>query len=125
MVLTSCSTVDKKPIQQNVVPDLNPAHAIVTPQSFKVKSRSEPEVIVVNILPPWKLSWEIGGDNTNMPQVGLAFDVEKCDNIENPIWTLYYQTNQPSVPFSFINNKGFFRVGAHLVTPPTPAPFGP
>ena len=100
---------------QSTVPvvDLNPDHAA---QVFVASSKAQSEVIT----PPvtlWKISWQIISDNTNMPQDNVEFDVDKCDNLENPDWQLFCRTNQPPVFFTSDGVQGYFRVGAHFINP--------
>lgn len=124
LLLCGCHSLDKKIIQQSTGPDLDPNHA---QQSFVISSKSQPEplVIIVNTTQPWRIDWNIEMADTNMPQAGVEFDVQKCNDIANPVWSLYCRTNQPPVPFFSLGDTGYFRVGVHLINiTQVPAPFG-
>lgn len=123
--LSGCRYLDQKIIQRSEVSNLDPNQSIAVKQSYIyiTKSQSEP-LTIIDTIKPWHISWSIEGDDTNMPQEGLEFDVEKTDTLINPTWTLFCQTNQPPVAFYFTGSQGFFRVGVHFVTLSMPAPFG-
>lgn len=106
MVCVSCSTALKNPTV-----GIESAAKIVPLNASYVLSDS-----VIKSL-PFNIYWDIGGDNTNMPQANVEFDVQKEDSLAGP-WYLFCRTNTPPVQFFSDGDQGYFRVGVHWITEP-------
>jgi len=78
----------------------------ISRQSQAVEVVQPPPTMSMNLMWDYPQPMPASDENGN-----IMFDVDRSEDLIN--WTVFYQTNQPPVPFDLTNGSGFYRVGAH------------